>query len=328
MVCKNPGTYTSIKRDAQNRFAYMFFAPATSLAGWSYCRLVIAVDATFLKSKYRGVLFVVVSKDANNQIFPLYFGVAESENNEAYIWFFREMRKAIQVRHELVFLSDRNQSIVNGIRKVFPEAHHDFNQLMSQLKSIDKKTYNYIMEEPPERWARSWFSRRSYDMLTTNMAESMNSVLLKGREMPILRMLDFIQEKLGEWFYERRKKANETFHRVSIWAEEEMTKKMDLACKMFETWLKTYEGHVNTVGDQKSWDIPQNVQSEITKPPDVEILQGRRQKKRHIPVTESVPFKSIKCSRCKQVGHNRTTCLSSPAPHPYLKKHTEKYSNL
>ncbi|XP_070010709.1 uncharacterized protein [Nicotiana sylvestris] len=193
MVAKNPGTYTSIKRDVQNRFAYLFFAPAASVPGWSYCRPVIAVDATFLKSKYRGVLFVVVSKDANNQIFPLCFGVADSENNEAYIWFFGEMRKKIQVRRELVFLSDRNQSIANGIRKVFPEAHHgiclyhfeknlkqrhakamvinlfqsaarsykreDFNQLMSQLKSIDKKTYNYIMEEPPERWARSWFPR-------------------------------------------------------------------------------------------------------------------------------------------------------------------------
>ncbi|XP_019255153.1 PREDICTED: protein FAR1-RELATED SEQUENCE 4-like [Nicotiana attenuata] len=267
MVRKNPGTYTSIKRDGQNRFAYMFFAHAASVAGWSYCRPVIAVDATFLKSKYRGVLFVVVSKDANNQIFPLCFGVADSENNEAYIGFFEVMRKAIQVRRELVFLPDRNQSIAKGIRKVFPEAHHgiclyhfeknlkqrhakatvinlfqsaarsykreDFIQLMSQLKSVDKKIYNYIMEEPPERWARSWFPRRHYDMLTTNMVESMNSVLLKGREMPILRMLDFIQEKLGEWFYERRKKANETFHRVSIWAEEEMTKKMDLACKIF-----------------------------------------------------------------------------------------------
>ncbi|XP_070014421.1 uncharacterized protein [Nicotiana sylvestris] len=284
------------------------------------------------------------------------FGIdIDSENNEAYIWFFREMRKAIQVRCELVFLSDRNQSIANGTRKFFHEAHHgiclyhfeknlkqrhtkttvinlfqsaarsynreDFNQLMSQLKSIDKKTYNYIMEEPLER---SWFPQRRYDMLTTNMVESMNFVLLKRREMPILRMLDFIQKKLGEWFYKRRKKANETFHRVSIWAEEEMTTKMNLACKMFkrtcdclefqldelpcshasaainkrylqksdycstwysrETWLKTYEGHVNTVGDQKSWDIPQNIQSEITKPPDVEILQGRRQKMRHMPI--------------------------------------------
>ncbi|XP_070008465.1 uncharacterized protein LOC142165064 [Nicotiana tabacum] len=183
------------------------------------------------------------------------------------------------------------------------------------------------------------------------MVESINSVLLKGREMPILRMFDFIQEKLGEWFYKWRKKANETFHGVSVWGEEEMTKKMDLARKMFvfnfdsilfrinsegiefivdlnkrtcdclefqidelpcphaiavinkrylqksdycsnwyskETWLKTYEGYVNTVGDKKSWDISQNVQSKITKPPDVEILQGRRQIKRHIPATELV----------------------------------------
>ncbi|XP_070009532.1 uncharacterized protein [Nicotiana sylvestris] len=246
------------------------------------------------------------------------------------------MRKTIQVCLELVFLSDRNQSIANGIRKVFPEAHHgiclyhfeknlkqrhakatvinlfqsaarsykceDFNQLMSQLKSINKKTYNYIMEEPPERWARLWFPRRRYDMLTTNMVESMNSVLLKGREMSILRMLDFIQEKLGEWFYERRKKANETFHRVfnldsmlfrinsegiefivdlkkrtcdclnfqldelpcphAIAAiNKRYLQKSDYCSNWYsrETWLKTYEGHVNTVGDQKSWEIPQNV---------------------------------------------------------------------
>ncbi|XP_070004529.1 uncharacterized protein [Nicotiana sylvestris] len=217
--------------------------------------------------------------------------------------------KNLKQRHAKATVINLFQSAARSYKR------EDFNQLMSQLKSIDKKTYNYIMEEPPERWTRSWFPQRRYDMLTTNMVESMNSILLKGREMSILRMLDFIQEKLGEWFYERRKKANETFHRVSIWAEEEMTKKMDLACKMFvfnldsmlfrinsegiefivdlkkrtcdclkfqldelpyphaiatinkrylqksdycsnwysrETWLKIYEGYVNTVGDQKS----------------------------------------------------------------------------
>nr|XP_016487872.1 PREDICTED: uncharacterized protein LOC107807929 [Nicotiana tabacum] len=94
--------------------------------------------------------------------------------------------------------------------------------------------------------------------------------------------------------------------------------KSDYCSKWYsrETCFKTYEGHVNTVGDQNSWDIPQNIESEITKPPDVEILQGRRQKKRYIPTTESVSLKSTKCSRCKQIGHNRTTCLSSLAPHP------------
>ncbi|XP_070006532.1 uncharacterized protein [Nicotiana sylvestris] len=228
MVRKNPETYTSIKRDEQNRFAYMFFAPAASVVGWSYCRPVIAVDATFLKSKYRGVLFVVVSNDANNQIFPLCSGVADLENNEAYNWFFGKREKQfMSVVNWFSCQIKTNRSQI-GLEKFFLK----LTMLMSQLITVDKKTYNYIIEEPLERWALSWFPQRHYDMLTTNMVESMNSVLLKGKEIPILRMLDFIQEKLGEWFYKWRKKANETIHRVSIWAEEEMTKKMDLACKM------------------------------------------------------------------------------------------------
>ncbi|XP_070017554.1 uncharacterized protein [Nicotiana sylvestris] len=310
MVDRNLGTYTSIKRDAQNR-------------------PVIAVDAIFLKSKYRGVLFVAVSKDANNQIFPLCFGVADSENNEAYIWLFGEMRKSIQVRRELVFLSNRNQSIANGIRKVLPEAHHDiclyhfeknlkqrhakatvinlfqsaarsykredFNQLMSQLKSIDKKTCNYIMEEPPERWARSWFRRRHYDMLTTNMVFNLDSMLFRINSEGIKFIMDLKKRTCD--CLEFQLDELPCPHAIAA-INKRYLLKSDYCSNWYsrETWLKTYEGHVNTVGDQKSWDIPQNVQSEITKPPDVEILQGRRQKKRHIPATESVPFKSTKCS--------------------------------
>ncbi|XP_070003249.1 uncharacterized protein LOC107812084 [Nicotiana tabacum] len=361
MVHRNPGTYISIKRDEQNRFAYMFFDPAVSIAGWSYCRPIIAVDAMVLKSKYHGVLFVVVSKDANNQIFHLSFSVADPENNEAYISFFGEMRKAIQVRRELVFLSYRNQSITNGIRNVYPEAHHGiclyhfeknlkqrhakatvinpfqsaarsyklevFNQLMSQLKSVDKKTYIYIMEEPPERWAQSWFPRRRYDMLTKNMVSNLDLMLFKINSEGIKfivdlkkRTCDCLEFQLDELPCPHAIAAiNKRYFQKSVYFSKWYSK---------ETWFKTYEGHVNIVGDQKSWDIPQTVESEITKHPDVEILQGRRQKKRHIPVTESVQLKSTKCSRCKQVGHNRTTCLPSPAPHPYFKKHTEKYSNI
>ncbi|XP_070005792.1 uncharacterized protein [Nicotiana sylvestris] len=301
MVCKNPGTYTSIKRDAQNRFSYMFFAHATSVAGWSYCRPAIAVDAMLLKFEYRGVLFVVESKDANNQIFPLCFGVAESKNNEAYIWFFGEMIKAIQVHRELVFLSDRNQSIANGIRKVFSEAHHSFC-----LYHFEKN-----------------LKQRHAKPMVFNLDSMLFRINSEGIEFIVdlkKRTCDCLEFQLDELPCPHAIAAiNKRYLQKSDYCSNWYSK---------ETWLKTYEGHVNTVGDQKLWDIPQNVQSKITKPPDVEILQGRRQKKRHIPMTESVSFKSTKCSQCKQVGHNRTTCLSSPAPRPYSKKHTEKYSNL
>ncbi|XP_019242544.1 PREDICTED: uncharacterized protein LOC109222673, partial [Nicotiana attenuata] len=228
MEQNNPGSYTNIVRDEENRFVYMFFMYGASISGWKYCRPLIAVDGTFLKNKYRGVLLVGVTKDANNQIFPIAFGVVDKENNESYEWYFRELRKAIGIRNDLMFLSDRHKAIANGIAKVFPECYHgiciyhleknlkqrrvrntvinlfqsaarvylqsEFDDFMSQIAAVDKKTFNYLMEEPPGRWARSHCPRRRYDMLTTNIVESMNNVLRRSRELPILTMMDFIQE--------------------------------------------------------------------------------------------------------------------------------------
>ncbi|XP_019238105.1 PREDICTED: uncharacterized protein LOC109218211 [Nicotiana attenuata] len=376
-------------------FSYLYM-----MTSWNHCRPVIAVDETFLKSKFRGVLMISVSKDANNQIFPLAFGIAESENNNSYEWYFSQLRNAIGGHENLIFLSDRHQAIT----KVYPESHHgiciyhleqnlkrrkvkieviklfqsaarvyrrkEFDLYMSDIAKVDKKTYDYLMEEPPERWARSCSPRRRYDMLTTNIVESMNSVLLEARELPILRMMDFIQVKLQHWFYERRNKAEGTFYDVSCWVfpvdswcsrveEEGITFLVDLnkrTCDCFqfqfnelpcihaiaaiekrnikksnfcshwylkESWLKTYERQIHPVGRTDSWIVPESVKSQIVKPPDFKVPPGRRQKKRHIPATESSKI-TFKCGRCRRIGHNRTSCIYSPALHQFSRKHREE----
>ncbi|XP_070004513.1 uncharacterized protein [Nicotiana sylvestris] len=166
-------------------FLYMFYAYGSSISSWNHCRPVIVVDATFLKSKFRGVLIILVSEDANNQIFPLAFGRVESENNSSYEWYFSKLRNAIGSRENLIFLSDKHQAIAYGIAKVYPESHHgiciyhleqnlkrrkvkseviklfqsaarvyrrkEFDLYMSDIAKVDKKTYDYLMEEPPER---------------------------------------------------------------------------------------------------------------------------------------------------------------------------------
>ncbi|XP_070036264.1 uncharacterized protein [Nicotiana tomentosiformis] len=241
------------------------------------------------------------------------------------------------------------------------------------------------MEEPPERWARSYSPRRRYDMLTTNIVESINYVLLEARELPILRMMDFIQVNLQHWFYERRNEAEETFYDVSYWVEEELKKKIDLAftlnvfpvdswrfrveeegitflvdlnkrtCDCFqfqfdelscihaiaaiekrnikksnfcsdwylkESWLKIYERQIYPVGHTNSWIVPESVKSQIIKPPDFKVPPGKKQKKRHIPATESSKI-TFKCGRCRRIDHNRTSCIYSPAVHPFSRKHRE-----
>ncbi|XP_019266145.1 PREDICTED: uncharacterized protein LOC109243640 [Nicotiana attenuata] len=301
MRSKNPGIYSNIKIDDNNRFFYMFYTYGSSIFGWNHCRPVIDVDATFLKSKFRGVLIISVSKDANNQILPLAFGIAESENNNSYEWYFSQLRNAIGCRENLIFLSDMHQAIAYGIAKVYPESHHgvciyhleqnlkrrkvkseviklfqsaarvyrrkEFDLYMSDIAKVDKKTYDYLMEEPPER----------------------------------------------------RNEAEGTFYDVSYWVEDELKKKIDLAftlnfqfdelpcihaiaaienrnikksnfCSHWylkESWLKTYERQIHPAGHTDSWIVAEIVKSQIVKPPDFKVPPGIRQKKRHIPGTES-----------------------------------------
>ncbi|XP_070005413.1 uncharacterized protein [Nicotiana sylvestris] len=216
MRSKNLGTYTNIKMDDNN--------------GWNHCIPVIAIDATFLKSKFCGVLMISVSKDANNQIFPLAFGITESENNNSYEWHQSIAYVIAKVypksHHEIcIYHLEQNlkrRKVKSEVIKLFQTAarvykHKEFNHYMSDIAKVDKKTYDYLMEEPPERWAHSCSPRRRYDMLTTNIVESMNSFLLEARVLPILRMMDFIQVKLQCWFYERRNEAERTFYDVSCW---------------------------------------------------------------------------------------------------------------
>ncbi|KAK1568372.1 hypothetical protein Q3G72_023716 [Acer saccharum] len=107
----NPGTITDFHTDSSDRFMYMFFCFKACIDGFlSSIRPVIAVDGTFLTGPHRGVLFVAVCMDGNEQIFPLAFGVGDSETNEAWEWFLSRLHKAVGEVDDLVIVSDRKNS--------------------------------------------------------------------------------------------------------------------------------------------------------------------------------------------------------------------------
>ncbi|KAK2641682.1 hypothetical protein Ddye_023445 [Dipteronia dyeriana] len=68
----NHGTVIDLHTDSSNRFMYMFFCLKACIDGFlSSIRPVIAIDGTFLKGPHKGVLFIAVCMDSNDQIFPL-----------------------------------------------------------------------------------------------------------------------------------------------------------------------------------------------------------------------------------------------------------------
>ncbi|KAL5548130.1 hypothetical protein UlMin_003361 [Ulmus minor] len=126
-------------------FQYLFIAFVASIHGFSYCRPVISIDATHLKGKYRGVLFTAVCHDANQQIFPLAFGVGDSENDASWTWFLGRVKSVFGVNSALIIVSDRHRSINNAVQGVFPQAflgicmYHLLNNLKTKFRSKTKE---------------------------------------------------------------------------------------------------------------------------------------------------------------------------------------------
>lgn len=76
------------------------------------------IDGTHLHGRYGGCLIAASGQDANFQVFPLAFGIVNSENDEAWTWFMPKLSAVVPDDPELVFVSDRHSSIYNSIRKV------------------------------------------------------------------------------------------------------------------------------------------------------------------------------------------------------------------
>ena len=60
----------------------LFWVFGPCVEAFRHCRPVVLVDATFLLGKCKGVLMMAVGVDFEEQLVPLAFCLAESENND------------------------------------------------------------------------------------------------------------------------------------------------------------------------------------------------------------------------------------------------------
>ncbi|GMN31175.1 hypothetical protein TIFTF001_050717 [Ficus carica] len=240
---KNPGSDIHIETDSENCFKYFFMCLAASKHGWPYCRPVIVIDGSALKARFGGMLLAACDHDANGSIFPLAFGIVPSESNESWQWFFEKLRDSIGTRESFAIVADRHKGIENAANLVFPDAafgicvqhlaanlktrYKDFkgplktyfdgasrsyllsehNRHMESIRSRNADMYRYLLQADPTKWSHAYFSGRRYAIMTTNIAESLNSVDRKARLMPVGFLVEWLRELLQRWFVQRREKA-------------------------------------------------------------------------------------------------------------------------
>ena len=120
----NLGTVTSIEVDGESRFKYLFLAFGATIRGFQYMRKVIGIDETFLKGSYKGVLLVAMTQDDNNKCYHVAWGIVDYENENAWTWFLTRLRNVIGDTDELMFISDKAQSIKTVVSTVYEKVQH------------------------------------------------------------------------------------------------------------------------------------------------------------------------------------------------------------
>ena len=78
---------------------------------------------------------------------------------------------------------------------------------MNEIHKVSKVVGKYLEEVGIDKWARSHFDGRCYSIMNSNIAECMNEILKFDRLLSIHKLIDWIINKLREWFCNHREEV-------------------------------------------------------------------------------------------------------------------------
>lgn len=79
----------------------------------------------------------------------------------------------------------------------------DFYIHFNEIKVMDIACADYLIRIGLEHWARSQFAGSRYNIMTNNLAESLNAALAQAREYPIVPLINYTRTMLMGWFSSR-----------------------------------------------------------------------------------------------------------------------------
>lgn len=144
----------------------------------------------------------------------------DGETDESWIWFFTKLSSIIEDSGELTIVTDRHSSIYKGVSTVYPKACHgacivhlernvssnnvkygvsglflsaakayrvgDFKKYFNLLKKRSPIFAIYLEDIGFEHWTRAYCEGERFNMMTSNIGESLNAVIAIAKGYPIV----------------------------------------------------------------------------------------------------------------------------------------------
>nr|XP_023877093.1 uncharacterized protein LOC111989531 [Quercus suber] len=239
-----PGSIATWSSTEDNQFRQLFVAYGCSIRGFQLgCRPLLFIDDYHLSIPFRGTLWSVTALDANDGIYPVAYWIVATDNDVDWSWFFEKLKLIVGMR-EIAIISDRNQSLLNRLNKVFGFETHSYcyrrlkqsfssyfqlqsNWEQTALQLLDdiafarlgaeyekalvtqhrycKEMYEWVMANHPEHWANAQFKRKRWDKLNADETDVFYSWMWKECQKPILEFMKAHQCKLSNLLLGRQR---------------------------------------------------------------------------------------------------------------------------
>ncbi|GJX48841.1 mutator type transposase [Tanacetum coccineum] len=97
--------------------------------GFKACmRQFLGFDGTFMKGPFLGKMLTAVGVEPNNGIYPLAYGIVETESRESWTWFLQHLKEDLDLQDNsnFTFISDRQKGIIPAIAELFSAAEYRY----------------------------------------------------------------------------------------------------------------------------------------------------------------------------------------------------------
>ena len=172
-------------------------------------------------------------------MYPVVVGVFDSKTNENWIWFMQWFRNAIRSPLGMAICTDARQTVMAGVKEVFPSAEHRecmlhlvtnfkkrytgkvfedhlwaaayswspyiFEENWSAMDEANLEAMDYIRKHHNKIWTRSQFwTHCKVDYVTNNLAECFNNWVKKYKGLNLDDLMDLIRQLIMDKWGIRR----------------------------------------------------------------------------------------------------------------------------
>ncbi|GJX61405.1 RNA-directed DNA polymerase, eukaryota [Tanacetum coccineum] len=267
-------------------------------------RRLLGLDGAFMKGNYPGQLLTAVSVDANNGIYPVAYGIVESESKESWTWFLSCLGDDLnlEANSNFTFITDRQKGLLPALKYLFPAAEHryccatattevHFKRAMDEFKGYNRLAHKWL------RKILLSIGRANCDLSINNICKVFNRQLLKAKNSPVITVLEYVREYLMKRIVIVQKVIEKSQGPLTPTVTKIFNAIKEKALECVVVWngaelFQVNEGRQNQVG--RPGKKGKKSVGELT-----EMVKDGKLLRKGVTVT---------CCKCGQKGHNKRSC--------------------